>query len=111
MTTLTITLKRPTPRRSLGFVEGQVLDAPGEPGWERRPGAVVHVLFPGIPLAHWTLLAEAESVPALDTQRRLAGHAYRVTEWHTGGVRPSPTGHDLHLVYATLLCAGQPPPT
>lgn len=100
----TLTLERPTPRRSLGHVTGSVLDEPGAAEWERRPGAVVRVLFPGIPLSSWREMTAREALEALDEDRRPSGVTYRVTSWHTGGTRPSPTGHDLHLVYATLLC-------
>jgi hypothetical protein len=63
---------------------------------------VVHLFFAGIPLHLWEPVAASDSIEALDP----AGARYRVEEWHTGGTTPSPTGHDLHLVYATRRCLG-----
>lgn len=102
----TITLKRPTPRKSLGYVRGSVMDEPGEDGWERKHGAVVHVLFNGIPLSFWHPLTEMDAIEALNDDLLPLGVAYRIGDWHTGGTRPSPTGRDLHFVYAALKCVG-----
>jgi hypothetical protein len=98
----TLTLRRPTPRRSLGYCKGSILEHPDNSD-PAAVGAIVHVFFPGIPLQHWEPVAAAGSVEALDP----AGVCYRIEEWHTGGTKLSPTGQDLHLIYATLRCLGR----
>ncbi|MEX2289784.1 MAG: hypothetical protein WD794_05585 [Mycobacteriales bacterium] len=97
----TLTLRRPTRRKSLSYFKGSILEHPDNSD-PAAVGAIVHVFFPGIPLQHWGAVAADALVEALDP----AGVWYRIEQWHAGETTLSPTGPDLHLVDATLRCLG-----